>query len=328
MKKHAVIFWLIILYFWLFVFGQMSKAHAVEKTFAWGYNKYYHASVVNGYRLYMGITPDAVNQLVADIPKASAIVSRETPILMEEHFNTDPGTKYTTTGGPWVWNSEKKNMKITTGEGKEFMFVLEYPAGVANNFSFQFWPEKKYGTDGLIYTYLKDDGSLTGSNYYELRLASGDTRYSNYRKVVNSQFGGVQGAFALPRFAECALKAEGETICPGFPVSQSWSDSFYMANWNGVEVGGKDPTPLNIVRLEIIVTNQDGWIDDIIIGGQIELQKKVDVQLPDALKIYFAISAYGPAGEGAKSSVYEYLPGSVIQSTDRPPMPGSLYIVE
>lgn len=314
--------------FWLSMFLIVGNVYGVEKTFQWPYNRYFYDNDVTGFYLYRGNTADTVTEKIADIKKADITIANETAIILEEHFDTDPGTKYTVEGeGSWSWVENTENMKVVTGEGKSFMVVLTYPAGTANDFYFKAWPEKKYGTDGLIYSYLKDDGAY-GTSYLELRLASGDTRFSNFRKVVNSQFGGVEGAFSLPKFAECALKSEGETICPGWLTSISWDGPGYESSWNGVAVGGSASESLNIQRLEIIFTNQDGWLDDLIIGGRMTLQKKVSFT-EDNPEIFFAISAYGPNGESGKSMPVRYLPESGQASGSKlPAMPGQLLILD
>lgn len=300
-----------------------SVAQAEVKTFGMRYNRFYF-DTIQGLRLYMGDSPENIKTLVADIKKADITVYSERPFLIKETFDTDPGTKYPLQKGSWKWAAAQKNMQI---DGPEFMVVFEVPAGVSNDFSFFFWPKSKTGSDGLIYSYLKDEtGNLSGSNYYELRLASGETRFSNWRKVVNSAFGGVEGAFALPRFSECSLKAEGETICPGFPVSMAWRPGNYTATWNGVGVEGKDETPLNIQKLEIIITDQSGWIDNIIIGGQVELRFSASITFPSP-RVYFAASFYSANGEGEKSLPVMYDLKSTEDSTKKPPMPGELIIL-
>ena len=138
---------------------------------------------------------------------------------------------------------------------------------------------------------------------------------NNFRKVVNQQWSGVEGAFPLPRFTQCAIKPEGETKCPGFPVYISWAPGHYVADVNGVSVYGSDQAPIDVNRVEIIFKNQTGWIDDIVIGGRMTVQATAAVTLP-ALKVWFAVSAYGADGEGVKSIPTAYSPSSGQASTD------------
>ena len=97
MKKHAVLFWVIILYFWLFIFAQMS----IAETFQWNYNRF-HFDKITGFRLYMGTTETNLPTLVADIPKSAVSVVSELPILVKESFDASPGTKYATSGGGFL----------------------------------------------------------------------------------------------------------------------------------------------------------------------------------------------------------------------------------
>lgn len=271
-----------------------TYAHAETLTFAWNYNKYHH-SKVTGYRLYMSTDPENFTTVIADIPKADVTVFSEKPILIEEHFDTAPGTKYNVTKGSWSWVEQTKNMLI---DSDEFMVVFEVPAGVSNDMSFFMWPKASKTDAPIVYSYLKDEPIEA---YYELRLGGANgIRYSNWRKVYDMKFGGVNGAFALPRFAQCQIKSEGETICPGFWVGMTWTPDHYSATVMDETAFGDDDKPLNINKLEIIVQNESMWIDNIIIGGQMELRKQVSVTLP-ATGAYFVATAYNQYGESGFS---------------------------
>lgn len=323
MKRHAVLIWITLLYFWLLIFAQISKA----ETFQWSFNRY-HFNQITGFRLYMGTAETALTTLVADIKKANVAVKSELPILVEEHFDAAPGTKYATSGaGSWEWVASTKNMKISPNGG-DFMVIFNAAAGVVNDFNFYFWPEKSDGEKAAVYSYLKDE-SIPG--YYELRAgATNGTAESNLRKVYDGKYGGIDGKFDIPRYAQCAMKSEGETICPGFRVLMSWAPGHYEATVNGVSVFGTDEKPMGINKLELIFNQQAGWIDDIIIGGKMTLQATAAVTLP-APKVWFAIAAYGPNGEGPKSIPTEYMPTSDTDSTDDtklPAKPGKIIILK
>jgi hypothetical protein len=64
---------------------------------------------------------------------------------------------------------------------------------------------------------------------------------------------------------------------------------------------GNDDRPLNINKLEIIIKQQSGWIDDIIIGGQLELTTPVINVDTSQDKVYFAATSYNSNGESDKS---------------------------
>lgn len=317
-----------ILATWLLTMvAQTYGAEPVTKKFRWDYDRFW-LNKVQGFRLYVGTSESEVNQLVADIPANSVDVISETPIILAEDFNTDTSSKYETTGGKWTWQSDTKNMLVETGPGETFMLVLPYDAGVNNYFGFQFWPKKSHNDAAALNSYLKPaEDNPYKIAYYELRLGDvAGTKNSNFRKVVDSKFGGVEGAFMLPRYAQCAIKSEGNTICPGFPIAIKFNAGEYGAISNGVSVGGNDATPLDIKRLEIIIYNQDAWIDSIRIGGKMILQKAVPVTFP-ASRVWFAISAYNADGEGEKSlsSLYDLTSGT---SSTKPNTPFALQIID
>lgn len=276
------------------IFAVGVNAWDKDLDFRWNYNKHIFTQL-KGFKLYKGTTESSLPDLVADIPKEDVVVVYEKPILLIETFDQDPGQKYNVTQGSWKWISGTKNMKI---ESEDFMLVFEFPAGIENDFLFRFWPEKSTGDQPVIYSYIKDE-SLPA--YYELRLAGEDgIRFSNWRKVYDSQFGGVEGAFALPRFKQCEIVEGEHNICPGFNVSLSWKPGSYIATVTGqkdadtideAQVSGEDIKPLDINKLEIITQAQHGWIDDIVIGGTMELGKVLRVSVPDN-PVYFALSAY------------------------------------
>lgn len=303
MKKIALVF---------IALAIALTASANEETFQWSYNRAFFDKA-DGFRLYMGNTKETLTTLVADIPKSSVLIVSELPIIVEEHFDTNPGTKYATSGGgSWQWVASTKNMKISA-DGVDFMVVFDAGAGAVNDFAYKFYPEKRLGGDiANIYSYLKD---TTAGDYYELRMSDVADKDNNFRKVINKQHGGVEGTFPFPRFAQCAIKPEGETICPGFPVYISWAPGHYVADVNQVSVYGKDETPIPVNKIEIIFKNQSGWIDDVVIGGRMTVQSKASFEMT-ALKVWFAISAYSAYGESGKSIPTEYSPQSTEQTTE------------
>lgn len=158
-----------------------------------------------------------------------------------------------------------------------------------------------------MYAYLKDEAF---SAYYELRFAGADgIRFSNWRKVYDQQFGGVEGAFALNRYPQCA-----ENPCQGFSISMDWADVGYSATIYDQATketylgGGIDTKPLNINKLEIITQQQSFWIDAIKIGGLMELRASAAVDLPaQGQEVQFALSAYNANGEGPTSIPLVYV---------------------
>jgi hypothetical protein len=300
----------------MLIFLLVSYTEAKQVTIGWNYNRYFFDNKADGFKIYMGTTEGNYPTLIANIPKSQAIVHSEKPILLKETFDSDPGSKYPLERGTWKWISETKNMKI---EDAEFMIVFTRPAGDSNDMTFTFWPEKKLGEGPIIYSYIKDEAASTnGGVYYELRLGSSDgIRYSNWRKVYDQKFGGIDpnGAFALPRYPQCVIVEGQNNLCPGFFVSMSWQPDTYSVDLYpvgdlpamkgsafGVDV---DKRPLVINKLEIIINQQSGWIDDIIIGGQMDLRYTVDYAIPDQ-KVYFAATAYNQYGESQKSIPVAY----------------------
>jgi hypothetical protein len=277
---------------------------AEELTLAWRYNRYFFNQLV-GFKLFMSKGAGLPATLIADIPKANVTITDEKPILLKEHFDVAPGNKYEVTGA-WAWVPETKNMKIS---GPDFMVAFTVAAGTDNDMFFTFWPEKSSSDRATIYSYLKDDGAH-GVSYYELRLAdAAGTRFSNWRKVVNSAFGGVEGAFALPRYNQCEVQSTGNTLCPGFRVDMLWGPGHYEAIVFDKSVFGADETPLNIQRLEVIAANQGGWIDDIVVGGRMEVHYKATVALTPDEEVFFTATAYrkDPADS---SKILESLPSA------------------
>lgn len=272
-----------------------TPAAAEELTLAWAYNRYFFNQLV-GFKLFMAKGAGLPATLIADVPKASVTITKEKPILLEEHFNTDPGTKYPLKRGAWSWQAETKNMKI---DGPDFMIVFPLAAGVDNDMSFSFWPLASSSDQPIVYSYLKDEAI---SAYYELRLAGADgIRYSTWRKCYDSRWGGVDGAFGLPRYVQCPTKSTGVTYCPGIRVYMGWKPGHYSARVEGlvgdkpIEEGvgyGTDTKPLDLNKLEIIISNQSGWIDDIIIGGKMEVQYKATVELTPGEEVFFTATAY------------------------------------
>lgn len=298
------------------LFALCSAVSAKELTLAWNYSKHYFG-IVKGFKVYSGTTADAVSTLVADVAKAEVVTTEKQPILLEEHFDTDPGDKYNVTRGSWEWVSETKNMHFT---GPEFMVVFEYPAGTESNMSFVFWPEKSTGDAANLYSYIKDEAASTdGGVYYELRIGdAAGTRYSNWRKVYDKKYGGIDpnGAFALPRYNQCNIVEGQDNLCPGFAVYMDWDSVEYSANlrgpesvipqWGSVHGMDADARALDINKLEIIINQQDGWLDDIVIGGLLEVRTKVNVTLPSSGPLYFVATAYNDNGESGPSAVGRY----------------------
>lgn len=305
--------------------------HAMAIEIHWNYNKFYHNKIL-GYRVYMGSSADALTQKILDIKKTDLTVYSEQPFLLEEHFDQDPGTKYTPLKGNWTWTAETKNMHIEAGS--EFMLVFEKPAGATSDMAFTFWPEKSSSDQPIVYSYIKDESI---GAYYELRLAgSNGTRYSNWRKVYDQKFGGIDpnGAFPLPRYPQCVILENQHNYCPGFKVFMSWNPDTYVielspngdlpvmtASVTGVDV---DKKALDINKLEIIINNQGGWIDDIMIGGNMEIGTEINLTLPQT-PVYFAASAYyqdpndaAKILETAKSIPVEY---TATPETKRKPLP-------
>lgn len=292
-KKIAIALGLLVL---------ATTVRAETKTIAFTYSKPALA-ITTGFRLYQGTAAGAVTTKVADFKVDAALKTQsQTPVLLEEHFDTDPGAKYSLAKGAWTWAAETKNMHIAAGA--EFMIVFEKPAGVTSQMSFRFWPEKSTSDQPQLMSYIKDE---VQSAYYELRLGGADgIRTSNWRKVYNGQFGGVQGAFPLPRYNQCyAGEPSGNVTCDGFYVQMTWTPGPYSAEAAGGSAEGSDDHPLDINKLEIIILNQGGWIDDIVIGGQMELRRDLDLNLVDGVT-YLAISAYNSYGESAKSTPVLY----------------------
>lgn len=277
-------------------------ARAETKTIAFTYSKPALA-ITTGFRIYQGTAADKVTTKVADFKVDAALKTEsEQPILLEEHFDADPGAKYSLAKGAWSWVAETKNMHIAAGA--EFMIVFERPAGTANQMSFRFWPEKSTSDQPQIQSYIKDEAQ---GAYYELRLGGADgIRTSNWRKVYDQQWGGIQGAFPLPQYNQCySGEPSGDVICNGFWVQMAWAPGPYMADVLGGSAEGNDARPLDINKLEILILNQAGWIDDIVIGGQAELRRDLDLTLVNGVT-YLAISAYNSYGESAKSTPVLY----------------------
>lgn len=288
----------------------VTVCEAKELTFAWNFNKEF-LEMTDGFKIYSGDT------LIKDIPKSEVEVFKESPVLLNETFDSDPGSKYNVTEGSWTWDSATKNMKI---ESDRFMVVFELPAGTESNMAFWFWPEKGLGDMAQLYVYNKDEAETAATgfgSYYELRFGStSGIRYSNFRKCYDGKYGGVDpnGAFALPRYPQCTIVEDQANICNGYAIYMTWmggeygyySTSIYDQKqkvWT--EVGGSDSKALNVNKLEIILNSQTGWIDNIVIGGLMELRKKIDVDVSQ-LPMYFTVSAYNGNGESAKSDAYVY----------------------
>jgi len=295
----------------IFCFANVARG---ATTFGWPYQQFHHETIT-GYRLYKGSSPDAVNTLVADIPKSSVTVVHQQPYLLVETFDTDPGSKYPLTKGAWTWVVAQKNMKV---DSTDFMVVFEKPAGVSSAISFWFWPEKALGDQAQLFNYNKDEAQ---GAYYELRFGSSSgTRYSNFRKVYDEKFGGVDpaGAFPLQRYPQCNIVEGQNNVCQGYRIFVDWDEKSYTVSIlnqaTGLEetVAGGDTRALDVNKLEIITKQQSFWIDDIRIGGRMELKATVDVTLPPpGSTIYFAMSAYrmvdGNRLEGAKSIPVDYI---------------------
>lgn len=277
------------------------RAAAIE--LHWDYNRFYHDQIL-GYRIYMGTSPDKIDQKIADLPKSNLTIVKELPILIEEHFDQDPGSKYPLQSGTWSWNKDTKNMHIDSAS--QFMIVFEKAAGMVNDMGFTFQPEKNTSDQPALYSYIKDEAASTnGGVYYELRLAgSNGTRYSNWRKVYDQKYGGIDsgGAYPLPRYPQCNIAENQNNLCPGFRVLMSWRPETYAvsikSNENdlpimnaSVSLDDVDKRALNINKLEIIISNQSGWIDDIIIGGNMEIGTEINLTMPQ-IPVYFAASAY------------------------------------
>jgi len=290
-------------------------AESKELKLAWDYNKAY-LEFTDGFRVYSGNSEGSLVR-IAEIPTAAIEILSEKPVLLNERFDSDPGSKYNVTQGSWQWVSKTKNMKV---ESSDFMVVFELPAGTDNTMSFWFWPEKGLGDQAQLYVYNKDEAetALTGfGSYYELRFGSlSGTRYSNFRKCYGGDYGGVDpnGAFPLPRFDECNIVEGQANVCDGYWLRMTWksgSDGYYGATvFNQktqatTEVSGRDAKALNINKLEIILKDQSGWIDNIVIGGQVVLSKLIDVDVTQLPK-YFAVTAYNGNGESDKSDIYVY----------------------
>jgi len=297
------------------VFALAASAYAV--TFAWNYNRL-PLDLTVGFLIYMGDTADDLPTVIADIPKDQVTIQYEDPFLVNETFDTDPGTKYNVTRGSWQWVEETKNMKVT---GPEFMVVFEEPAGTTNDFMLWFWPEKATGDQPQLYLYIKDEAASTnGGVYYELRFGSSSgVRYSNFRKVYDQKYGGVDpnGAFPLPRYPQCTIIEGQNNICSGFWINVGFSPGPYnatiydQAQQKYTVVGGVDARALDINKLEIIIKEQTGWIDNIAIGGGMELRKTVEAVgiVPGK---YFAVSAYNTVGESEKSPSVMYEGGAIL----------------
>jgi hypothetical protein len=305
MKKHTGFMKRLAIALGWFLAGGLCLAIAARgetRTIAFTYSKPALA-ITTGFRLYQGTAADAVTTKVADF-KADAALKTESqaPVLLEEHFDTDPGTKYPLTKGAWSWVPETKNMHIAAGA--EFMIVFEKPAGATSQMSFRFWPEKSSSDQPRIESYIKDEAQ---GAYYELLLGGLDgVRLSSWKKVYNQQWGGVQGAFGLPQYAQCySGEPSGNITCNGFYVQMTWAPGPYTAEVLGGSAGGNDAHPLDINKLEIIIQNQGGWIDDIVIGGQMELRRDLDLTLVNGVT-YLAVSAYNSYGESAKSTPVLY----------------------
>lgn len=305
MEKHTGFVKRVAVALGLFVLGCFLltvSARGETRTIAFTFSKPALA-ITTGFRLYQGTAADAVTTKVADFKVDAALKTEsQAPILLEEHFDTDPGNKYPLTKGAWSWVPETKNMHIEAGA--EFMIVFEKPAGATSQMGFRFWPEKSTSDQPHLMSYIKDEAQAA---YYELRLAGADgIRFSNWRKVYNQQFGGVQGAFGLPQYAQCySGEPSGNLTCNGFYVQMAWAPGPYMAEVLGGSAEGNDAHPLDINKLEIIIQNQGGWIDDIVIGGQMELRRDLDLTLVSG-QTYLAISAYNSYGESAKSTPVLY----------------------
>lgn len=310
---YMAIFGAIILCLLILIFGVTTVARGAT-TFGWPYQKFHHETIT-GYRLYKGSSPDAVNTLVADIPKSSVTVVHQQPYLLVETFDTDPGSKYPLTQGAWTWVAAQKSMKV---DSTDFMVVFEKPAGVSSAISFWFWPEKALGDQPQLLNYNKDEAQ---GAYYELRFGSSSgTRYSNFRKVYDQQFGGVDpaGAFPLQRYPQCNIVEGQNNVCQGYRIFIDWDEESYTASIlnqaTGQEetVAGGDTRALDVNKLEILAKQQSFWIDDIRIGGRMELKATVDVTLPPpGGKTYFALSAYriadGTTYESSKSIPLSYM---------------------
>lgn len=301
-------------------------ASAKPLTVAWTYNPFYFQSVI-GFKLYSGTEVGSITTLVADIKKEDVTATETQPPLIKETFDTDPGNKYNVTQGSWEWVSKTKNMKFS---GDTFMVVFEVPAGTDSAMSYTFWPLKSTGNMANLYSYIKDEAASTdGGVYYELR--AGDVaglRTSNWRKVYDKKYGGIDpnGAFPLPRYKQCQVASSGETLCPGFAVRMWWNPEEYnvelepqsgsnaiaSGNARGVDVNKR---ALNINKLEIITKQQEGWIDNIIIGGEMEVKtkNKIEVPLPASGPVYLAVTAYNDVGESWPS-----VPGRFEEDTGGP----------
>lgn len=272
-------------------------AIATAETVAWNYPGSYHAAV-KGYRLYSGESAQAVDHLVADFAPATVNVAATQPSLLNEQFGSDPGTRLQVTSGSWKWVSATRNMKIDVAD---FMVVFEVAAGTANTFSFTFFPEKSLGEAPVIYVYAKDEAL---GAYYELRLGgAAGTRYSNWRKCYDSKWGGVEGAFTLPRYQQCyaGTMPAGDNLCDGFTVGLDWRPGAYTASVLDAHAGGTDDKPLNINKIEIIVKDQAGWIDAIVAGGELTLEKQVALGMAPGQTKHLELTAYNDFGESGRS---------------------------
>lgn len=243
-------------------------------------------------------------------------IHSEAPFIVNEKFDTDTSSNYTVDGN-WSWISDTQNMKIE--DNTDFMLTINAPVGTKNDIIFYFWPETSEGDNSHVYSYIKQDSGT----YYELRL-SVNSADSNFRKVYNEQWGGVNGLKSFSPYTQCFdTLGENESIsCDGFWVHIGFNEYGYNARVKDDDVRGDDETLLDINTVEIIFHNQSGWIDNIMIGGQMQLRFNADIDT--TVKKYYAVSAYNGNGESEKSfpTAYGGSGGRV------PDAPGSLIILK
>lgn len=339
-KKGETVKNLLIILAIIFTTGLVS---AEEKKIQWTYNRVPFDKLV-GFRLYKGPNPDAVTERILDVQRGDVEIISEKPVHFKETFDTDPGDKYKSNvkNGSWKWEKsecdEENSMKVIPGGDGKFMVVFDVPAGTANEFLFSFWPLSSRGDQPMVYSYLKDE-ALPG--YYELRYAGADgTRSSNWRKVYNEKWGGVEGAFELPKYDQCQQKDEGLTCCATRKnITLKWKPDEYIASITkhsvhsfvgSVSGTGVDKQPMDITKFEIIFHEQSGWLDNIVIGGRMVVQSEVDIVI-DSERTWLAVSAYriidGKVVEGPKSLAGEYKPTSGTAGT-RPLKPATMWIIE
>lgn len=176
-KVYVVIKSLSFLLVLAILLSQTTNLYGQSETidFAVPYNVM-NLSEIDGVRFYMGTRPDEIGTLVGDIKREDLVIKNETPITLNEKFDSAPGSEYEVKVGTWIFEDTKPcdpdndpNVKIGDDDGNtDFAVEFLVDAGVRNDLFIRFYPLN--GNPGNFKVKVKQDDQ----NYYLMNAKSGE----------------------------------------------------------------------------------------------------------------------------------------------------------